>query len=118
VVGGLTGVLRTAPAIGDELGAERDGLVLGRVQIGVGRRRRLDQDDVAVRADRRDHVDVERLFASPAGVVRWQRAGRAVLVDLAEAAVRDGTGGQAPLAAVSSQVRGGIRVVHRVYDRD
>ena len=81
---------------------------------------RLDQDDVAVRADRGHHVQVQGLLLVPAGLARCarQRAGQAILVDLAETAAGHGARGQVVLGAVQPQVRCGVRVVEGVHDRD
>ena len=57
------------------------------VQVGVGRAVRLDEQDVAVRAGGRDHVEVEADLEPPAVVDGRQRRRGAVLVDLLEAAV-------------------------------
>ena len=79
--------LVAAVAVGDGLGAHVEGGVLGRRQIseiaGVG----FHEEDVAVRAHGRDHVEVESDLLAPARVCL--RGGRsAALVDLGEAGVR------------------------------
>ena len=116
VVGCVGGRLRTAVAVGHEVGAERyRGVHPGAQVSGVGAVR-LDQDDVAQRADRRHHVDVERFLDVPSVAARCgrQRAGLALFVDLLEAAAA--ASGQAPVGAVSGEVGGGIRVVIGVDD--
>src|SRR5208282_893941 len=86
VVGGIGGCLASAPAVGDVLGAKRrGGGLLGDVQAVAGVVVGLDQVDLAERADRRDHVDVEGFLFGPvtSGVRRGlggQRRGLALLV--------------------------------------
>ena len=116
VEAGVGGCLRSAPGVGDVAG-QAGGGVLGGVEAGAAVAGRLDQDDVALGADRGGHVEVERLFEGPVVAGRGlggQRGGRAGLVDLLEA--RDG--GQARGRAVGGQVAGGGRVVVGVNDRD
>ena len=116
VVGGVGGGLGPAPGVGDVAG-QAGGGVLGDVEAGAAVVGRLDQDDVALGADRGGHVQVEGLLQRPVVVGRRrgrQRGGRAVLVDLLEAR----HGGQARGRAVGGQVAGGGRVVVRVDQRD
>src|SRR5262249_51054445 len=106
--GGVRGV-RAAVAVTDRIGAHGRGTVHRGAEVGQRVRGRLDQQDVAVRADRRDHVQVQGDLLGPTGVTAWVvRA--AVLVNLAEAPVGGGTRRQAELAAVHGQVRLGVRV--------
>jgi hypothetical protein len=79
---------------------------------------RLDQQGVAVGADRRDHVEVEGDLLGPADVGRGQRRRGAVLAHLAEAAIGRGAGRQAELRAVLGKVGLGVGVVERVDDGD
>ena len=96
--------LRTGIAVRDDHGTQADRGVLGRAEILHGRGIAFHQQDVAVRTDRRDHLDVERDLAAPALVV-GRVNGTAMLVDLPEAAILGGTWTQAELAAVGGQVR-------------
>src|SRR6185369_9833013 len=59
--------LVAAVAVADRVRAERGRGVDGGVEIGVEVRVRLDQQDVAVRADGADHVEVERDLEPPVG---------------------------------------------------
>ncbi len=115
--GRVARALRSAVAVRDGRCALRDRLVDGGAEIRVGRAGRLDEQDVAQRADRRDHLDVEHDLACPAGIRGGQRARRPVLVDLAEAAVRRRAGRQAELAAVRGQVALRTGIVVGVDDR-
>ena len=120
-VGGVVRVdgraFRAAVAVRDRGRAELGRGIDAGAEVRVGRRGRLDEEDVARGTDRRDHVEVERDLARPARVRGGQRAG-AGLADLLEAAVRRGAGGQAVLGAVDGEVRLCVRVVIRVDDRD
>src|SRR5262249_30684335 len=87
-------------------------------EVVHARRVRLDEEELAVRARGRRHVEVERDLAGPAVVSRRQRARVAVLVHLLEAAVRGGARRQAVLRAVDREVGLGLRVVERVDYRD
>ena len=79
----------------------------------------LDQQDVAVGAQRRDRVEVERAPPPPSPNRRWRAAGRpAALVGLAQAAAGDGAGRQPVGAAIGGQVRRGVGVVADVDHRD
>src|SRR5207247_7406822 len=77
---------------------------------------RLDEQDVAARADGGHHLDIERDLLSPAGVVRGI-VGSAALVDLLEART-DGADGKAELRAIGGEFGRGVRVVIRVDDGD
>ena len=96
----------------------RRGRVDRLVEVGVGRAVRLDQQDVAVRAGRRDHVEVEADLQSPAVVDGRQGRRGAVLVDLLEAAVGGGARRQPVVLAVDGEVLLGVRVVVGVDDGD
>src|SRR5262249_17193072 len=76
----------------------------------------LDEQDVAVKADGADHVDVQGLLTGPAAVGGGQGGGGAGLADLLEAAVGDRAGRQAVLGTVGGQVGGGVGVVVGVDD--
>ncbi len=67
----------------------RDRVVLSREEIGEGARARLNQQDLATRADGVGDLDVQRDFQRPAGVRRGI-AGASGLVDLLETTVRGG----------------------------
>src|SRR5262249_51709696 len=107
-----------AVAVRDHGRAERDRRVDRRAEAVHVRRRRLDEEDLALRADRRRHLDVERDLAGPALVGGRQRARLPRLVHLLEAAVGRRARRQAVLRAVDAEVLLGVRVVHRVDDRD
>src|SRR4051812_16368978 len=118
VVGGVRGGLGAAVGVGDELGAQGDGLVDRLAQVGHARRTRLDQQDLGVRGDGGDHVEVEGDLTGPAAVGGGQGGRGAGLGDLLEAAVGGRAGRQAVVAAVGGQVRGGVGVVVGVDDGD
>ena len=88
--------LGAAVAVGD---GDDAGLVAGgdlrRGKIEVARGVGLHQHDVAPRAKRRDHLDVERLLLGPAGVADRVAAGDARLVELGEAHAVAGQRGRA-----------------------
>ena len=90
------------------LGGAKDGDVLGG---------RLDEEDVAVGAGGRDHLEVEGGLLRPARVGR-RIVGATAPVDLAEAAVRGGARGQTHRGAVHGEVGLGVGVVHGVDHRD
>src|SRR5437763_826132 len=113
-----------AVAVRDLGRAEVDGRVHGGAEIAVlrrvGRGHRLvgrvclDEQDVAVRADGRHHLDVERDLGLPAGVCDGGIAPLlAVLLHLPEAAVRGGARRQAVVRAVRGPVRLDRRIVVR-----
>ena len=114
------GLTVLTPAVADDRADGRRGVVGDEeavVLVAVG----LDEDELAGRAARARHVEVERCFHVPVirrSGRRRQRARRARLVDLLEAAVRRGARGQAVLGAVDLEVRLGLRVVKRIYDRN
>src|SRR5262249_35969823 len=62
VVAGIGGRRRGAVAVGYEASAHADRGVHRRAQVGQVRVTGLDQEDVAGRADGRDHVEVQRLL--------------------------------------------------------
>ena len=99
VVGGrvdaarLARELQAAVAVGDLRGAERRGGVDRRGEIAEVGRGCLDQQDLAVLADRMDGLDVERYLDRPTCVDFRIGAFLPVLVDLSKAAVRFGAGG-------------------------
>ena len=85
----LVRVLAREPGVRDRRRAELDGLVLGRIEVGDGRRGGLDEQDLAVLADGVCRLDVEGDLERPARVLdRGQRA--AALIHLLETAVRRG----------------------------
>ena len=101
VVAGLSRRFRGAVAVGHRDGTQPDGGVDRRPQIGQGGGVGLHQQDLAVRAGRRHHVQVQHDLLSPASV-RGRRRGPPVLVHLAEAAT--GAGRQPVLRPVGVQV--------------
>src|SRR6185312_1738164 len=76
-----------------------------------------DQQDVGLRSDGGDHVEVQGYLPVPAAV-RWRVLSAAALVDLAEAAAGAGAGRQAVLPAIGGQVGLGGRVVEGIDDGD
>src|ERR1044071_4812761 len=84
----VTGELVAAVAVADHVGAEvrshlhRSRDVLEQGAIG------LDEQQLAVAADRADHVEIDRGLLHPADVLGRKGAGLAELVHLADAAVR------------------------------
>ena len=108
--------LAAAIAVADRGGAEH-GFVHCGAEVGEAVRVRLDEQDLAVRADRGDHLDVEIDLLPPPGVGRRRRRASS-LVDFRETAVRRGAGRQAELAAVSGEIGCGVRIVVSVDDRD
>src|SRR5207302_8685888 len=93
------------------------GLVDRGGQVRVAVVVRVDQEDLAVAADGRDHVEVERDLLRPTGVAGWV-GGAATLVDFAEAAVGGRARRQPVLGAVNGQVGLGVGVVVGVDDGD
>src|SRR5207302_4892202 len=77
--------LIAAVAVGDGLGAHGCRPVDSGAEVGKGVRVRFDEQDVAVGADGRGHVEVQGDLLAPTDVARWKRTRLAVLVDLAEA---------------------------------
>ncbi len=116
VVGRLAARLGAAPAVRDVLGVAGR-VVLRREQVREAARARLDEQDLRPGCDRVGPLDVERDLERPARVPA-RVARTAVLVDLGEAAVRGGAGGQPELAREGVQVALGVRVVVGVDDRD
>ena len=109
-------VLVAAVGVADDLRALLHGLVDGRGEVGVLVGVGLDEQDLAVVADRTHALDVERDLAGPAGVGRRQRAGVALLVDHLERL--RGLLVQAVLLVEEVQVGPHRRVVEGVDDRD
>ena len=119
VVTRLAGELGRRPvAVADRRGSHQGGAGDRRSQVGEAIRARLDQQNAALRADRRDHLDVQVDLLSPADVSRRERGGVAVLVHLPEAAGLGRAQRQFELGAVGREVGVGIRVVVRVDDGD
>ena len=77
--------LAAAVAVADRVGVEGDGRVRGCAEVDEAVRVGLDEQDLAIRANGRDHLDVEVDLLAPAGVPRGGRVA-AALVDLGEAA--------------------------------
>jgi hypothetical protein len=110
-------VLAGAVAVADCIGAEGGRFVDGRAEVRDVGARRLHEEDVTARADRADHVEVERDLAGPPRIGRRiVRAAR--LVDLLEAPVGRGACGEVELAPVGREIALGVRVVLGVDDRD
>ncbi len=117
VVLGLVGSLIPAPAVAHLGGTQADRGVLGGDQVGGRLRRRLHQQQVAISAGPRDHVQVDGDLRRPLLVV-GRIVGAAALVHLAEAAVGGGASGKAELRPVDVQVGLGAGIVVGVDDRD
>src|SRR5207244_13305818 len=75
----------------------------GRPQVGEVVGGCLDEQDVTVRADGADHVQVKRYFLGPTAVGRGI-AGTAVLIDFAGATVRGRARRQAVLRTVDGEI--------------
>ncbi len=119
VVGRGAGAVTAAVAVADRDHAGLAGGVVDRgAQVGERGGTRLDQQDLAVRAGGRDHVEVQADLGGPAGVGLGQAGGAAGLAHLAEAAVGGGAGREAELRAVDAEVGLGGRVVVGVDDGD
>ena len=114
VVVELVGVLRHPEAHAHLGGAAVDRLLDRGVDVAEAVGPRLDQDQLAGRARRRRHVEVERGLDVPAVGDR----GAAAHGDLAEAAVGGGARGQAEPGPVGGEVGLGIGGVEGVDDRD
>ena len=117
-IDGLRRGLAAAVAVGDLVGAERGSCVDGGFQVGEGVRRGLDEEDLAVLADRVGDLDVERDLERPAAVLARIGAFDAFLVDLAEAAVRGRAFRQPERFAVEGEVGFDRRRVVGVDDRN
>src|SRR5262249_34429773 len=107
-----------AVAVGNGLGAEPGGGVLGGGQVGErGGLGRHDQD-LAAGAGGGGHRHVQGLLHPPAERVgRGQRGGVAALVGQPQAAGGGGAGQQAVVLAVGARVGGGVRGAVGVHDR-
>ena len=110
--------LASAVAVADDVRTGIDGRVDGRPERCKRGAAGLDQDDVAVRADRRGHVQIERYLLAPTAVCARIRALHAVLIQLLEAAVRPGARRQAVLRAIRAEVGFGVGIVVRIDDPD
>ena len=82
-------------AVADDTRAERDGLNLGSLQVGSAAAIRFDQVDGAVRAARRNHVEVEGLLEAPFQISDRVIADLTLLIIFCE-----GRGRQAEIGAV------------------
>ena len=103
-------------AVAHRVRTQRDSPVHARAQVTQAGAVGLDQQDVALRADRADHVEIERDLLRPS-VVGCRIARPAVLVDLAEAPVRGCARCEPEARAVHGKVALGVRVVHCIHDR-
>src|SRR5690348_467505 len=105
--------LQAAVAVGDVLRAGRHRGVDRGTQISHGRAARLNQQQVAPRADGRHDVQVQRRLNRPSGRASQsrERAGITVLVNNAEATTT--ACWQTPCLAVYGQVRAYVRVTER-----
>src|SRR6185437_6022874 len=106
-----------APAVGDGGRAQLDRCALGRAEILVSVRVRLDDDNLALGADCRHHVDIQRLLAAPVRV-----GGRVVrllpgLVNLPEAPVSGCAGRELVLLPVRCQIALQVRRIVGIDDR-
>jgi len=112
----LAAELPATPTVGDPIRL-RGRVIVGGAEVGKGVGRGLHQQDMAVRADRARHVEVERNLLSPAAI-----ATRVVcptgLVRLAETSVGTGATWQAKLRAVDGKIRLRIGIVECIHDRD
>src|SRR5262249_48908421 len=107
-----------AVAVGDDLGAEPGGSVLGGGQVRDKRWTGLHDQDLAARAGGRPHRHAQGLLRSPAARVGYgQRGGVAVLVDDPQAPGAGGARGQAIVVTVGGQVGGQARGAVGVHDR-
>ena len=112
----LRGELRASIRIGDDGGAQASGRVLGRSEVGERVRVRLDEQDLAVRAHGRGHIEVERDLLRPSAVRPRYRRRAACLVDLGEA---PGPARREPVRrAICGEIRRRGRRVVRVDDRE
>ena len=116
IVRGLSVELARAPAVRDHVRAESNGFVLRGEEVSEPARIRLDEEDVAERADRRHHLRVDGDLARPTGVGIGIVAHLAELVHLLEATVGGGAGRQVVRRAIHPEVRLCVRVVIRVDD--
>ena len=87
----LVAILTPAVAIADLFGTECGGFINCRCQVREAIRGRLNQQNVAVRADGAHHIQVEGDCLGPAPVPSGV-GGASALIDLPEAAVRGRTG--------------------------
>ncbi len=113
----LAGPLCAAVAVAHGARTERDRPVHRGAEVHERRVGCLHQQDLAVGAQRADHVDVERDLLLPRRVGR-RIVGSAGLVDLPEAAIRGGARRQAEMRAVGREVALGVRRVESVDDPD
>ncbi len=118
VVGFLFFVLDAVPAVADYVRAERHRLVLRFVEVQRFGVFRLDQQDVAFGARRRDHVEVERDLTRPARVRFRIFFCFARLVDLFEAPARFRAFRHFVSFSIHFQVGVRVRIVERVDDHD
>jgi len=114
----LADVFGTAVTIADGKGAQARRGVDGRTQVDQAVRVRLNQRDVAQRADGAHHIQVERDFLGPTGIHDGIRSCQTCLVQFAETAVGAGAGWQwwIPVVAIHRQVVFGGRVIERIDD--
>ena len=117
VLGVLGPIFAAAIAVADGVRAELGGFIHGRAEVCVRRRRGLDEENLAGRANCGDHVQIERDLASPARI-RSRVAGAAGLIDLLEAAIRRRARRQAIVRPVDREIGFCVRIVVRVDDGD
>ena len=111
------GGLRFFVAVADLRCALRNRLVLRRREVCAFGVVGLHEQDVAIRADRRDHVEIERDLSRPCAVGSGKRF-PATLVELSEAAVNRLAFAEPVVRAVNREVGFRLRIVERVDDRD
>ena len=119
VVGGVAlgaRALGGSVGVADHVRTLRDRLVHREAQVREAVAVGLDEHELALRAERADHLEVERHLLRPSAVV--PRVGRtAPLVDLPEAPVRGRARRQPERRAVDAQVGLGGGVIEGVDDR-
>src|SRR5215468_5585280 len=103
-------VLSRAVAVADDLRAQPGRGVLGSRERAEYRGVAFDHEDLAVRAGRRDHRNVQSHFQVPAGqhTRRRERLGLALLVDLAETAAAHRAWRQPEMLPVNREVPGEV----------
>src|SRR5262249_24854947 len=112
----LSWELEVAPRVRDIPRAPGDRRLYCHGEVRIPSVRGIDQRDVAPRANRGDHVEVERLLQCPPRPGAGQWAALASLVENVQAAVRPRARGQVEELPVHLQVCFGMRVVEGVND--
>ena len=110
-------VLWAAVRVADDVGFQPNRGIHRRVEPVV-RVARFNKQNVAFRADRGDHVEVERFFAGPTRIFCRQRRCQTVLIDLAETSVGRGARRKSERRTIHGEIGFGLGIVVRVDDRD